>query len=103
MGVTLLLILTTIALSGCSMLKDWCHNGFKVGPEYCRPAAPVSDDWIDIGDERVIPLPPEHPDWWLVLQDPVVDDLVHLAHEQNLTIRQASMRIMQARASRAIT
>ena len=31
---------------GCG-LKQWAHNWLKVGPEYCRPGAAVSDLWID--------------------------------------------------------
>jgi NodT family efflux transporter outer membrane factor (OMF) lipoprotein len=73
-----------------------------VGPNHRRPCAPVADDWIDGDDQRVLPLPPDHPDWWAVFRDPVVNELVQMALEQNLTLRQAGMRVMQARASRAI-
>ena len=33
------LLLTT----GCGHLGNYFHNGFKVGPDYCRPAADVAD------------------------------------------------------------
>ena len=26
--------------------RQWVQNGFKVGPEYCRPPAPVAAEWI---------------------------------------------------------
>lgn len=86
---------------GCS-LNQWVHNGFKVGPEYYKPAAAVADNWIDSDDARVIDQPPEYADWWSVFQDPVLDGLVETAYEQNLTLREAGMRVLQARAQRAM-
>jgi NodT family efflux transporter outer membrane factor (OMF) lipoprotein len=74
-----------------------------LGPNHKRPLAKIADDWIDSNDAKVLPQPPGHPDWWAVLQDPVVNNLVQTAFEQNLTLRQAGMRVMQARSSRAIT
>src|SRR5207244_4418277 len=38
---------------GCTSLQDYLHNGFKVGPNYGRPPAPVAQDWIDAADVRV--------------------------------------------------
>ena len=34
-------------LAGCTSTREYFANGFKVGPNYCRPAAPVADQWID--------------------------------------------------------
>jgi NodT family efflux transporter outer membrane factor (OMF) lipoprotein len=90
-----------LTIGGCH-LSQWAHNGFRLGPNYKTPIAQIADDWIDSNDPRVLPLPPSHPDWWAVLQDPVVNNLVQVAFEQNLTLRQAGMRVMQSRSSRAI-
>lgn len=87
---------------GCG-LSQWAQNGFQVGPDYHPPTAAVAEQWIDISNEHVLPLPPDHPYWWSVLQDPVVNDLVQTAMTQNLSLRQAGSRIMQAQATRAIT
>ena len=89
------------AFSGCS-LPQWARNGFKVGPTYGEPVAAIADDWVDSNDPRVLDLPPACPDWWTVFQDPVVDELVQIAYEQNLTLREAGMRVLQARAQRAL-
>jgi NodT family efflux transporter outer membrane factor (OMF) lipoprotein len=78
------------------------HNDFKVGPEYCPPAAAVSEDWIDSDSAQVIPYPPDCPDWWSVFNDPILNDLVQTAYDQNLSLREAGWRVMQARAQRAI-
>lgn len=94
-----LLILT----SGCSSLKKWSHNGFKVGPNYRKPAAPIACDWIDSYDERISTDLPNDPSWWNVFGDSYLPGLVQTAYEQNLTVRSAGMRVVQARRIRAIT
>ena len=37
--------------------------------------------------------------WWTVFNDPVLDDLVCTAYRQNLTLREAGFRVLQARAA----
>jgi len=86
---------------GCG-LSQWARQGFRVGPDYCPPAVAISPDWIDSSNEHVFPLPNEHPDWWNTLHDPMVNELIRTAYGQNLTLRQAGTRVMQARAIRAI-
>jgi NodT family efflux transporter outer membrane factor (OMF) lipoprotein len=73
-----------------------------VGPEYCRPPVPVADVWIDQNDQRLSDAPPDDAQWWTVFGDPVLNELVLAAYEQNLPIREAGLRVMQARAVRAI-
>ena len=77
--------------TGCGYVGNWVQNGFKVGPEYCRPAVPVADAWIDFNDPRVIS---EHygvdnAAWWYVFNDPVMADLVQASYTQNLPLRVA--------------
>ena len=36
-----------ILSSGCTSLSEWRQNGYKVGPNYCKPPAPVASEWID--------------------------------------------------------
>ena len=40
--------------------------------------------------------------WWRTFHDPVLDSLVQTAYRQNLTLRVAGLRILEARAQRAI-
>ena len=42
--------LIAVYLSGCTSLSNYLDNGFKVGPNYCRPNAPVAQHWIDAAD-----------------------------------------------------
>jgi len=89
-------------LTGCAHFNDWLHNGFKVGPNYQRPAAPVADAWIDYDGDHLIHESVDHSHWWTVFNDPQLDLLIHSVYEQNLTLRQAGMRVLEARAQRGI-
>jgi NodT family efflux transporter outer membrane factor (OMF) lipoprotein len=91
------------AAGGCGTINNWVHNGFKVGPNYCKPAAPIADDWIDSYDERINTDLPNDQSWWYVFNDPAMSGLVQDAFAQNLTVRSAGMRVVQARTIRAIT
>ncbi len=98
------MVLAGVALlgSGCSGLKEWYHNGFKVGPNYQPAPAPVAAQWIDQGDPRILPATPDPTitAWWTVFQDPVLDGLIENAYCQNLDLKAAGARILQARAQR---
>ena len=98
--VIFLSLVTTVC--GCARLHSWKDNGFKVGPEYCKPAAAVSNEWIDSYDERISTDLPNDASWWDAFGDPVLPGLVQNAFSQNLTLRAAGMRVQQARAIRAI-
>jgi NodT family efflux transporter outer membrane factor (OMF) lipoprotein len=91
-----------LLLGGCTPLKEYIHNGFKVGPNYQRPPAPVAGDWIDAADKRVNHESPDLSRWWEVLNDPVLDSLVQSAYQQNLTLREAGFRVLQSRAALGI-
>jgi len=86
---------------GCTSLHDYVRQGFKVGPNYCKPPAPVADHWIDEADVHVSD-EANLARWWTVFRDPVLDRLIAQAYQQNLTLRQASFRILEARAQLAI-
>jgi NodT family efflux transporter outer membrane factor (OMF) lipoprotein len=78
-------------------------NGFKVGPNYGGLVAESRERWIDDGDLRVRRETANLARWWSVFQDPVLDDLIESAQRQNLSLREAGFRILQARAHLAIT
>ena len=89
--VALLILLVVIGATGCGMLKDWAHHGFKVGPEYGRPAAPIATAWIDEYNEKIATELPPNPMWWETFNDPILNQLVQSVHQQNLTLRSAGM------------
>lgn len=83
---------------GCTTFKDYVTNGFKVGPEYHRPPAPVAEDWIDAGDVRIRKESEDLSRWWTVFGDPALDSLVGAAYAQNISLREAGFRVLAARA-----
>src|SRR5262249_1716051 len=97
----LLWALSTI-LCGCADIHDYVNNGFKVGPQYKRPPAPVADHWIDASDSRVRSEEVDTTSWWHCFNDPVLNDLVQTAYRQNLTLREAGFRVLEARAQLGI-
>jgi NodT family efflux transporter outer membrane factor (OMF) lipoprotein len=44
----------------------------------------------------------EYRDWWNVFNDPVLSRLIEIAYEQNLTLRSAGVRVLEARAQLGI-
>jgi NodT family efflux transporter outer membrane factor (OMF) lipoprotein len=91
-----------LTLCGCTTPRDYVANGFKVGPNYQRPPAPVAKDWIDAADKRVRKDTDDLSKWWTVFNDPVLDGLICFAYNQNLTLRQAGYRVLEARAQLGI-
>jgi NodT family efflux transporter outer membrane factor (OMF) lipoprotein len=91
-----------VMASGCTSWREYVHNGFKVGPNYCKPPAPVAKDWIDANDQRVRITSEDLSKWWTVFNDPVLDSLICDAYRQNLSLRVAGMRVLEARAQLAI-
>src|SRR5262245_60659066 len=94
-------LLATLPGSGCC-LRQWVDNGFKVGPNYCKPPAPVASEWIDYRDPRVKSEEPDLAEWWRVFRDPALDALIETAYRQNISLREAGTRILAARAERGI-
>ena len=88
--------------AGCTSWSDYIRNGFKVGPNYCPPAAPVADHWIDDASPNVGSEPAQDAAWWQTFNDPVLDSLMQAAYRQNLSLRIAGWRILEARAQRGI-
>jgi len=86
----LLVAIMVVGLGGCT-----------VGPDYVRPDADVNPSWLEsaptLQDE-----PAEISEWWTAFGDPVLTRLVHEAYAQNLSLRSAGLRVIQARAARGI-
>src|SRR5213592_3167295 len=76
--------------------------GCMVGPNYQRPKVSVSPSWGETGDQRVSSESTTYRDWWRAFNDPALDRLVARAYRDNLTLQQASVRVLQARAQLGI-
>jgi NodT family efflux transporter outer membrane factor (OMF) lipoprotein len=97
------LMILAAPLCGCTSLSEYIHNGLKVGPNYDRPPVPVAKDWIDSCDARVKKASGDLSTWWQVFKDPVLDSLIDKAYHQNLSLREAGARVLQARAELGIS
>ncbi len=76
--------------------------GCAVGPDFARAPVNVSKTWLDAGDQRVKPEPTEYRNWWRVFNDPVLDRLIDRAYRENLSLRIAGVRVLEARAQLGI-
>jgi NodT family efflux transporter outer membrane factor (OMF) lipoprotein len=88
--------------TGCTPWGQYKANGCKVGPNYCKPSAAIADQWIDAADKRLSSEEPDLSHWWTALGDPKLDELIQSAYRQNLSLREAGFRILQARSQLAI-
>ncbi|MBW2158234.1 MAG: efflux transporter outer membrane subunit, partial [Deltaproteobacteria bacterium] len=86
-----LVISFTMMLTGCA-----------VGPDYIRPEAPEPQKWLEEQDPLIKSEPADFGRWWTVFNDPVLDTLVEMASQQNLPLRIAGIRILEARAQLGI-
>ena len=77
-----------------------------LGPDFTRPDTPEPAAWSDqdqdqdhgtLGSEAA-----ESLDWWQVFNDPVLNSLVEMAYQQNLSLQIAGLRILEARAQLGI-
>ena len=85
--------LTVLISAGCTM----------VGPKYQPPTAPVTRDWMELDDPQLSDDPLLDPEWWSrAFGDPVLDQLVEEALSQNLTLRSAGLRVLQAQQNLSI-
>jgi multidrug efflux system outer membrane protein len=93
--VTGVIVLAMLLIAGCA-----------VGPNYVRPEVPVPAQWsaeLQDGLEARSPNPEVLANWWMTLDDPVLNNLIKRAIAGNLDLRQAVARIREARASLGIS
>jgi NodT family efflux transporter outer membrane factor (OMF) lipoprotein len=74
----------------------------KVGPDYTRPEVKVQTNWMETGDNRVKSESADYRSWWRVFDDPALDRLIDRAYRENLTLRIAGVRVLEARAQLGI-
>jgi NodT family efflux transporter outer membrane factor (OMF) lipoprotein len=78
---------SSLLFSGCMM----------VGPKYEAPTADVEDEWSNLEDPQLSAEPMLDPNWWSsAFNDPVLDQLIEDALSQNLSLRSAGLRVLQA-------
>ncbi len=78
----------------------WGVAGCTVGPDYKRPEILTPTEWRDPneGADSLADLR-----WWQLFQDPVLQELIRTAFEENKDLRIAVARVAEARAQLAAT
>jgi NodT family efflux transporter outer membrane factor (OMF) lipoprotein len=71
-------------------------GGCKVGPNYVRPETKLEPAWQEADNKRVQGAPADYRSWWQVFKDPTLDRLVGQAYQENLTLRVAGVRVIEA-------
>src|SRR6185503_4062940 len=84
------------------LLAAFASAGCLVGPDYSTPAIELPDAWLDIKAPTAADRA-EDARWWTRFDDPVLNELVAEALAENLSLRQAGLRVIQARAQRGIS
>jgi NodT family efflux transporter outer membrane factor (OMF) lipoprotein len=86
------LLIVSAMISGCTM----------VGPDYVKPEAPEPEKWLESNEPEIKSEKADFKDWWIVFNDPVLNDLIQAAYQQNLPLQIAGLRIYEARAQLGI-
>ena len=88
-----------ILLLGMTLLTSGC---IKVGPDFTTPPTPVADSWIAPDDQQLSAESEPQVEWWTVFNDPILNQLIEEANQQNLALQIAGLRILEARAQLGI-
>ncbi len=96
------MLITTLTL--CALVVVGC----TVGPNFQRPKMDVPSNWTGATTQPstrpsiTTSAPAEIIAWWTTFKDPKLDSLITRALDDNLDLKQAELRIRQARGNRAI-
>ena len=85
-------IILVLAVNGCTM----------IGPDLVKPEPEIKDEWMEIGDPGFKAGATDYINWWNLFNDPVLNNLVEKAYQQNLPLQIAAIRIFEARAQLGI-
>ena len=85
-------LFVTLILSGCA----------AVGPDFVKPETPVPGDWASVQDAGLKATQYELVEWWTVFNDPVLDQLVEVAQQQNYSLELAGLKVLESRAQLGI-
>jgi NodT family efflux transporter outer membrane factor (OMF) lipoprotein len=81
-------------ITGC-LLFAGCA---AVGPDFKKPEIEIANAWLEAEEADVDSSRVEYQDWWQVFNDPVLNELVATAYDENLNLQVAGLRILEARA-----
>ncbi len=74
-----------------------------VGPKYEEPTPDLQSTWSEVETPALSSDPPLDPEWWKsAFNDPVLNSRIESAIAENLSLRSAALRVLQARQQLAI-
>jgi len=85
-------ICASLTLAGCA----------AVGPDFVQPGVPIPDAWESVDDAGLKATHYELVEWWEVFNDPVLDQLVDIAQQQNYSLELAGLKVLESRAQLGI-
>lgn len=87
----------------CSIIALLLAGCVSVGPDYSPPEPPVQNHWSHDANPDLDTVGAVSPDWWKgALKDPVLDNLVNIALQDNLDLLSAGLRVLQFQQRLAI-
>lgn len=81
-------LLLVTGLAGCTV----------VGPDFETPSTTVNQNWLKADARGLRRDDANYRNWWEVFSDPVLNRLIETAYRQNLDLRAAGLRVIEARA-----
>jgi outer membrane protein TolC len=69
-----------------------------VGPDFVQPDMPANPAWLDAELELFDTGPAELAEWWRVLEDPILDELIATARRENNSLKLAGLRVLESQA-----
>ncbi len=70
----------------------------SVGPDFVKPEIDDDLDWVTQTREEFLFETQDQVEWWQLFDDPILNNLVSLAHQHNNNVRIAGLRVLEARA-----
>lgn len=83
---------TSLLLASCA----------AVGPDFVAPQLPVPKAWEPVDGAGLHATPYEVVEWWQVFEDPVLNNLVSVAQQQNYSLELAGLKVLESRAQLGI-
>lgn len=87
-----IVFLFLITIAGCTL----------IGPDFKRPSAPIASKWTAADDASVNAHVADYRDWWTIFNDADLTRLVGVGYRNNLSLRAAGVRVLEARAQLGI-
>jgi len=82
------------------MVAALALTGCMVGPNFTTPKAKLAGQYAT-GGGNVQSGPAANPQWWQNFNDPVLNKLIQIGYQNNLSLQSAGVRVLQARAQLA--